>query len=135
SERSNNGLAYTGRVELLPLGRFTGENDYQEGDLEREETPKLSIGGTIHYNERALREAGQLGNDLYSPRNLKTFEADVLLKYRGWAWYNEYMTRDTPNPFTVDPSDGNQIRNIFTGNGLLTQMSYLFKNNFEVAMR
>ena len=27
AELSNNGLAYTGRVELLPFGKFTGEND------------------------------------------------------------------------------------------------------------
>lgn len=39
---TDDGLAYTGRVEFLPLGDFTNDNDYSEGDLEREETPKLS---------------------------------------------------------------------------------------------
>jgi phosphate-selective porin OprO/OprP len=39
SELSNNGLAYTGRVELLPMGQFTGENDIVEGDQAREPKP------------------------------------------------------------------------------------------------
>src|SRR5690606_6271163 len=35
SVRSLNGLAYTARIELLPFGRFTDNNDYVEGDLAR----------------------------------------------------------------------------------------------------
>src|SRR5688572_14466692 len=34
---SDNGLAYTGRVELLPFGQFTNGGDYFEGDLAREQ--------------------------------------------------------------------------------------------------
>jgi phosphate-selective porin OprO and OprP len=33
---SDDGLAYTGRIELMPLGRFTNNGDYFEGDLARE---------------------------------------------------------------------------------------------------
>jgi hypothetical protein len=135
SSQSNAGLAYTGRVELLPLGKFTGNNDYQEGDLEREPKPKISIGTTLSYNDRALRQAGQLGNDLYEARSLKTYEVDVLFKYNGWAWYNEYMTRATTDPITVSPTDAAKTRNIYVGRGYLSQLSYLFKNNFEVAAR
>lgn len=135
STLSNAGLAYTGRVELLPLGKFTGTNDYQEGDLEREPKPKVSIGGTISYNDMALRQAGQLGNDLYETRSLKNYEVDVLFKYNGWAWYNEYMTRSTSDPITVSPTDATKTRMIYVGRGYLTQLSYLFKNNFEVAGR
>jgi phosphate-selective porin OprO and OprP len=135
SNGSNNGLAWTGRLELLPLGKFTGTNDYQEGDLEREPKPKISIGSTYSYNDRAMRQAGQLGNDLYEVRGIRNFEVDLLFKYNGWAWYNEYMTRSAADPITVSPTDASKTRIIYVGRGYLTQLSYLFKNNFEVAGR
>jgi phosphate-selective porin OprO and OprP len=131
---SNSGLAYTGRVEILPFGRFTGNNDYMEGDLEREEKPKLSIAGTFSYNDKAMRQAGQLGNDLYSNPGIRTFEADVLFKYNGWSWYNEYMKRDSHTPVTVDAATL-KTRTIYVGEGYLSQLSYLFPSNWEVAGR
>jgi phosphate-selective porin OprO and OprP len=137
SLQSNSGLAYTGRIELLPFGKFTGNNDYVEGDLEREPSPKLSLASTVSYNDKATRQAGQLGNDLYGTAGIRTFEADVLFKYKGWASYSEYMRRNSGNPVTVsdevDPI--NDIRYIFVGDGYLTQLSYLFKNNWELAGR
>ena len=129
---SNNGLAYTGRIEFLPFGKFTGENDYIEGDLEREPLPKLSLASTFSYNDNAVRQAGQLGNDLYEPRAIRNVEFDALLKYNGWAWYNEYMQRMSNDPLTT--LDG-QVRTIYAGKGYLSQLSYLFKNNFEIAAR
>lgn len=134
SLESNNGLAYTGRVEFLPFGRFTGENDYIEGDLEREKLPKLSLAGTFSYNDQAVREAGQLGNDLYAPRSIRNLTFDALLKYNGWAWYNEFMERNAPNPITESAEDG-KVRFIYNGRGYLSQLSYLFHNKFEVAGR
>jgi phosphate-selective porin OprO and OprP len=135
SINSNKGLAYTGRIELLPLGKFTGSNDYIEGDLEREPTPKISLAATYSLNDLALRQAGQLGNDLYAPRTIKNYELDLLFKYNGWAWYNEYMKRETPDPVTVSPTDITRTRFIYVGEGYLSQLSYLFKNNFEIAGR
>jgi phosphate-selective porin OprO and OprP len=135
SLNSNKGLAYTGRIELLPLGKFTGSNDYIEGDLEREPRPKLSIAATYSLNDLALRQAGQLGNDLYAARSISNIELDFLFKYNGWAWYNEYMKREATNPITVSATDATRTRFIFVGEGYLTQLSYLFKNNFEIAGR
>jgi phosphate-selective porin OprO and OprP len=132
---SNSGLAYTGRAELLPFGKFTGNNDYIEGDLEREKTPKLSIGSTLSYNDKAMRQAGQLGNDLYANPSIRTFEVDALFKYKGWAFYNEYMKRNSNSPITVDPKDPTKTRFIYVGEGYLSQLSYLFKNNWELAAR
>jgi hypothetical protein len=132
---SNSGLSYTGRIELLPLGKFTGNNDYVEGDLEREAAPKVSIGVTMNYNDRAIRQAGALGNDLYQVRTLKTMAADVLFKYKGWAWYNEYIGREANNPITINPTDETRLRAATVGDGYLTQLSYIFPNNFEVAAR
>ncbi len=131
---SNSGLAYTGRIEFLPFGRFTGENDYVEGDHAREPLPKLSLASTFSYNDQAVREGGQLGRDLYTPRSIRNIEFDALLKYNGWAWYNEYMARNSANPITQDPGDGS-LRYLYTGEGFLTQLSYLFRSNFEIAGR
>ena len=135
SDFSNNGLAYTGRVEFLPFGHFTGENDYQEGDLEREQKLKVSLAATYSQNDQALRTQGQLGNDLYAARTLDAIEFDLLAKYRGWAWYSEFMNRNTNNPITVNPSNSAQISAVYAGLGYMSQMSYLFKNNFEIAGR
>ncbi len=135
SDLSNNGLAYTGRVEFLPFGQFTGENDYQEGDLDREEKFKVSVAATYSQNDRALRTQGQLGNDLYAARSLDAVEFDLLTKYKGWAWYTEFMNRSTNNPITVNPTNNAQISAVYAGQGFMSQMSYLFKNNFEIAGR
>lgn len=131
----NNGLAYTGRLEWLPFGRFTDGNDYVEGDLAREKTPKLSLAGTYSYNASALRQAGQLGNDLFEARSIKNYSFDALFKYSGWAWYSEYAKRDVADPITVNPSDATKTRLILAGYGYMSQLSYLFKNNFELAGR
>ncbi|HYG03733.1 MAG TPA: porin [Chryseosolibacter sp.] len=132
---SNKGLAYTGRIEFLPFGKFTGNNDYIEGDLEREKMPKLSLATTYSFNDHAVRVAGQLGNDLYAARSIQTFEADLLFKYNGWAWYTEYMRRNADNPITTHPENNTLQRHIYIGEGYLTQLSYLFHNNIELAGR
>jgi phosphate-selective porin OprO/OprP len=132
---SNSGLATTGRIEFLPFGQFTEENDYVEGDLAREKTLKVSLATTYSHNERALREAGQLGNDLYENRSMNAFEVDLLSKYKGWAWYSEFMNRTAENPITINPDNSSQFSAIYTGFGVMSQMSYLFKNNVEIAGR
>jgi len=135
SDFSNNGLAYTGRVEFLPFGQFTGENDYQEGDLDREQKLKVSLAATYSQNDQALRTQGQLGSDLYASRTMDAVEFDLLAKYKGWAWYSEFMNRTTNNPITVNPTNSAQISAVYAGLGYMSQMSYLFINNFEVAAR
>lgn len=135
SNRSNKGLSYTGRVEILPLGKFTGENDYVEGDLAREPKPKLSLAGTYNFNAQAVRQGGQLGNDLYSPSNLQNLQLDVLFKYRGFAFYSEYCQRISSNPVTQSAADPADLRSTYTGFGYMSQASYLFKNNYEIALR
>jgi phosphate-selective porin OprO and OprP len=130
---TDRGLNYTGRIELLPLGEFKNRGDYFEGDLEREEIPKISLAGGMNFNELAMRTAGTLGKDLYQPRSMETYIFDGLMKYRGFALYLEYMKRWAENPITSN--NENQKRHVFTGNGMLVQSSYLLKNNYEIAAR
>jgi hypothetical protein len=82
-----------------------------------------------------MRQAGQLGNDLYENRGIRNFEIDVLFKYKGWAFYNEYMMRDAARPVTALETDISKKRSIVVGRGYLSQLSYLFKSNWEVAGR
>ncbi|MBK1441055.1 porin [Parapedobacter sp. ISTM3] len=135
STTTDNGLAYTGRAEFLPLGEFTNEGDYYEGDLEYEETPKLSFGGGYSYNDRTTRTGGQTGTYVMTPLTLKTTFYDAIFKYRGWAYQVEYMKRGVDNPFTTD-EDG-EVTYAFKGQGVNQQLSYLLdrKLGYEIAGR
>jgi len=130
---TNDGLAFTGRVELLPLGKFTNNGDYFEGDLMREPKPKISVGFGASNNHNAIRTAGQLGGNLFEQRNLITTYADFLLKYNGFALSSEWMRRETGNPLTYD--EFGNMAYVVEGNGYTAQTSYIFKNNFEIAAR
>jgi phosphate-selective porin OprO and OprP len=129
SNSSNSGLAYTGRVELLPLGDFTDAGDYYEGDVAREEKLKLSLAGGYHFNDLAVRSQGQLGRDLGGTKSYHVYLADFLLKYKGLALSSEYIRRDTDGT----PFVGTNF--ISTGDGVNTQISYCFKSRWEVAAR
>lgn len=135
----NPGLCYTGRLEFLPFGAFSGKNDYSESDLQREPKPRLSLAGGWSYNENSVRTAGQLGRGLYSAVSTHTLITDLLFKYRGFSLYGEYIERSaTTDPITrVYASDGSVAaqRWIFAGKGMLLQSGYLFKNNWEIAGR
>lgn len=133
---TDDGLAYTGRIEFLPLGEFTNNNDYSEGDLEREETPKLSIGGGYSYNDRTIREGGQTGRFVQNPFTLKTSFADAIFKYQGFAYQAEYMRRDVDNPLNMtDEGEDSEQTYAYKGWGLNQQASYLLSRGYEIAGR
>ena len=56
------GLAYTGRLELYPLGRFKSKGDVIEGNYEFEERVKILLAGAYSYNHKASRLKGQQGS-------------------------------------------------------------------------
>lgn len=126
----NTGLAYTARLELLPLGKFKKGGEYFEGDILREETPKLYFGASYHYNHNANKTQGQNGKNFSdkSTHNLQSILVDGLLKYNGWAIMGAYMQRTTPNPI-----GGSQF--VLVGSGVDAQLSYAFTNNWEIASR
>ena len=135
STKSNKGLSYTGRLEYLPFGKFSPKNDYIEGDLAREPKPKLSIGASYNYNSKAVRQSGQLGLDLYQETELQSIFLDLFFKYRGFAFYSEYNSRISNQPITFLATDMSITRNSFVGYGNSSQISYLFKNNYEISAR
>lgn len=130
---TDDGLAYTGRVELLPLGVFTGDGDYSEGDLEREPKPKISFAAGYSMNKKTNRSGGQLGKELYSSVDMATWMFDAIGKYKGWAYSVEYLKRHVDNPLTYNGLGS--LRYAFTGEGINHQFSYIFPSNLELAMR
>jgi hypothetical protein len=135
TDKPDNGLAYTGKVELYPLGAFTKDGAFFEGDLKREAKPKLMLSGAYQYNDMARRTGGQLGLDLYDKRDMQTLLLDGMLKYNGWAFMTAYMQRTADNPITVNPDDATDIRFIATGHGFDYELSYLFPSNYELIGR
>ena len=140
------GLAYTGRVEYMPLGYFKNKGDYFEGDLDFEETPKLSFGFTYSKNFKANRTGGQLGKPMISAysdekllANIRTIMADAVLKYRGWAFLGEYYDRKVDafsvSDFSTRPNDRLIFLKMPAGVAINLQGSKLFTRKDEIAVR
>ena len=130
----NGGLAYTGRLELYPLGHFAAKGDVMEGDFAGEERPRLLVAGAWSFNHKASRLSGQRGGFMPAgqTRNIGSYFVDLILKYRGWAFYTDFMGRTCPQPTfgTTDPAAF-----VYTGQGLNVQTSYLFNKRWEIALR
>ncbi len=129
------GLAYTGRIELYPLGKFTSGGDVIEGDYINETTPKLMIAGSYSYNDRACRLQGEKGALLADEnrRSLQSFFADLSFKYRGFAFYTDLMGRICNNSIVYQ--DDAPVQYIYTGMGVNIQASYIFPYKWELAVR
>ncbi|TNE68758.1 porin [bacterium] len=128
------GFAATGKLELLPLGEFKYKGDYFDGDFVHEEKPKLSLAVAYSLNKDAVRTGGQIGKALYGESDINTLFADVLFKYRGWAFMGEFALRDASNPVTFDGVNPTP-RFVYTGNANNIQLSYQSKKHHEVALR
>ena len=135
TKNPDNGLAFTGRLELFPFGAFKNNGTLFEGDIKREATPKLMLSGVYHYNEKARRTRGTLGDDLFEQRDMQSVLLDAILKYNGWAFQTAYMNRTTNKPITVNPEDNTDTRYVFVGHGFDAQLSYIFENNYELIGR
>ncbi|MGV8828605.1 MAG: porin [Breznakibacter sp.] len=133
----NAGFAYTGRVELFPLGRFKKLGDLIEGDYEREGTPKFMLAGAYSSNHKAIRLSGQRGSVLENEatRTINAMFVDFIFKYNGFAFYTDYMARYCSDPVIVKSDEEQAGQYILKGNGINLQTSYIFKNNWEVAAR
>lgn len=131
---SNTGLAYTGRVEWLPLGTFKNLGDYSEGDLEFEKTPKLSLAATYSYNDKTTRSGGQLGSVLPNPVDMKTFISDMMFKYAGWGVMGEFFLRKVDG-FEYTGTNDLAMNKIPRGTGFNVHVSRMMGKKHEVAAR
>jgi len=135
TDAPDNGLAYTGKVELFPLGAFSKDGTYFEGDIKREQTPKVLLSGAYQYNDKARRTQGQLGEDLFEKKDMQSILLDGMFKYNGWAFMTAYMQRIANDPVTINPLDPTDVRFAFTGSGFDYQGSYLFPSDYELIGR
>jgi len=130
--KSDDGIALTGKIELLPFGAFAKDGTYFEGDVLREKKPKLMVSGAFQQNNHAQRTQGQLGNDLFERRTMKSVLLDAMFKYNGWAAMASYMSRTTnENAVTVNPDDVTESNYVFVGNGFDYQLSYVTVSKYE----
>jgi len=130
--KADDGIAVTGKIELLPFGAFTKDGTYFEGDVQREKKPKLMLSGAFQQNNHARRTQGQLGDDLFEKRTMKSVLLDAMFKYNGWAAMMSYMSRTTSdNAVTFNPDDVTESNYVFVGNGFDYQLSYNLPSNYE----
>ncbi|MDG1331447.1 MAG: porin [Crocinitomicaceae bacterium] len=145
------GYEYTGRVEIYPFGSFASKGDYKGGDLKREKKPKLALGVTYDYHDRAVKDRANQGSymsydtnddgdiDGYFEITTSTIFVDMMFKYKGFSFMGEFANRTAPSE-TVQQSIVNDDASVTTrtmrvGNGINLQAGYLFKNNWELAGR
>ncbi|MBL7871665.1 MAG: FmdC precursor [Cyclobacteriaceae bacterium] len=129
------GYDYTQRFEWLPFGQFSGGGDYSGSDLKREQKPKLLLGVTYDYNDRASRQRGQLGTFLSEERSLRTWFADAHFKYNGISSMISYANKVAPKGSVILEPNGNFKEAFYTGTAFSWQAGYLLKNNLEFAAR
>jgi hypothetical protein len=133
---SSNGYSYTSRVEVLPFGKFTNKGDYFESDLSRESKPKLALAATYEYNQKAQLSRGQKGSEISLGSDLGNLQADLMFKFKGISFMGEYANRTVVNGETVSLDLlGDVDESYFTGSAVNLSMGYLFKNNWETAIR
>ena len=149
----SSGHGYTGRIELLPFGKFTKKGDYFATDLKREETPKLMLSATYDYNQKAMRTRGQMGSYVSDEvledtlftglRDLESIFIDAHFKYKGFSFFGEYVNKVTRNGSAVLDGTFDDVLgewttvdlSYYTGSAFNLQMGYLMKNNWEIAGR
>ena len=130
--KGDDGIAFTGKIELLPFGAFAKDGTYFEGDILREKKPKLMLSAAFQQNNHAQRTQGQLGNDLFERKTMKSVLLDAMFKYNGWAAMMSYMSRTTnENAVTFNPDDSTESNYAFVGNGFDYQLSYNLRSNYE----
>ncbi len=131
------GMAYTGRLEFYPVGKFTKKGDYFSADLKREEKPKLAVGATYCYNQNTTRSGGQLGKFVfvldtngistgdYDFNDISTFFVDMIYKHNGLSVMAVYANKN----LSKDKSG------FTSGSGYNAQVGFLFDNNYEISGR
>ncbi len=134
------GLQYTGRLEYLPFGRFTGGSPFSGSDVERESSPKLLIGYTYNFNDDAVRDRGtlgsfmELGNGVLHTSDISTQFLDLIFKYQGASVLLEYAHRAATNPDIIDVN-GTIQGYVYTGSALNAAGGLMISEKNEIALR
>ena len=124
-------LHYLGRIEVQPFGKF---DDYKEADMDRNLTPKLSIGAAYAFHHGSQGLKGTLG-DTPEDGGLTDYHsmtADYVFKVAGFSSTGEFHLRQGTR-FPGDEGPEEAARN---GVGWFVQAGFLIpKLPIEVAAR
>ena len=148
TEGNLGGHQYTGRIALLPFGKFAGKGGYKGGDLKREKTPKLMLAATYDFNADAVKSRSNQGSYMGSSKlgfyetDITTVFVDAMFKYSGFSFMGEFADRDAKDPIVKESyidrdADGKAKHDtvVQVGNALNLQAGYLCKSNWEVVAR
>ena len=123
---------------MFPFGSFKNNGAYFEGDIAREEKPKVMLASTFSYNNKAENSQGQTGTKLLEAKTFTSLMIDGIVKYNGWAGMISYMNRKLSNPiasvFNVEENK-TDYSYVYAGEGMDYQLSYLFPSNYELIGR
>lgn len=129
------GFLYVARVFVRPFGTF---DDDQEGDLTRQPTARLMIGGGVAYNQSTDRPGSTTG----TPYTFGSFDylhaaGDLVLKYAGWYVLGEVVYRQATGARSLTRVNPTTMMDetIYSrdGWGFLAQTSYNFGPVFDLA--
>lgn len=135
------GMAYTGRLEVLPLGDFTKGGDYVESDIYREESPKISLGAAYYYNQDAYAVIGGTpAPNFWENRDndIAAFYLDGVFKYNGFSVLTEYANRTVDNEiisYTADQYYVESYSQLAGGNGFSIQSGKFITAKTEPTIR
>jgi hypothetical protein len=157
--KDHGGFKFGGRIDYLPLGKFSNFGQFRQADLARELTPKFVVGVNYSYNVGISdRRGSQSGTILYLDKDNKEllpdyvkYGVDFLFKYNGFSLLGEYVNASARVPVDITQrvrADGttsttfdvNGISNVenyvkgrmMLGEGYNLQGGYFFKNRISV---
>jgi hypothetical protein len=119
------GFNYTGRIEIAPFGPMPYDyskqglllNGYEAQEL------KMIIGASYSFNDNASYSSGNVGPITTVERDVTTFIADALIRYKKWAFTAEYFYKEAPIPVVYDANFN--VRGIYnTGEGANASIGY-----------
>jgi phosphate-selective porin OprO and OprP len=134
------GLAYVGRVEVLPLGNY---DDLEEADHDRTPTPRLLLGGAFAYIDRDPHDnhgfGGRIPADGGKTSTLNA-TADLAFRYAGFSIESAFFWREATRRIPGDAvdQDGEPVPTVPPRNGIayFVQAGYLLPRlPFELGAR
>jgi hypothetical protein len=145
------GVKYSGRLDFLPLGRFTEGNELLVADYKYENKPKVVLGMAGSINKGATHQTGEGHGNFFLYDNkgknklpdYRKIYYDVLLKYKGFSVLAEYIiatAKVTDGSFydvsglnPIVPTEISQLLSI--GTGFNTQLSYVWNKKYGIDFR
>lgn len=129
------GNLYVARLEVTPLGKF--EDSYSEGDVKREDRPRLAVAVGAGYNQHTNRPRSTFGTPYEGARfDYLHLEADAMFKWRGLSLLAEVMLREADEDVRTTTIDGAPVEEASrSGWGWFVQAGQMITAHAEVGAR